>query len=135
MSTPVYLLTGVQAAGKSTVAQAAAERLPRGVAVQDVVLSEHLPAMVGAIAARTLHVVVLDPEPEAVAAREGERDKNAYGPQNTRGPQNTDERRDVSPLVAVLREHTPRIGTWLDTSTMAVGETVDVVLTSVPVLR
>ncbi|MDL4776187.1 MULTISPECIES: AAA family ATPase [Thermomonosporaceae] len=34
MVTPVYLITGVQAAGKSTVAQALAERLPRSAHVR-----------------------------------------------------------------------------------------------------
>lgn len=166
MVAPVILLTGVQASGKSTVAEALAGRFPRGVHVhgdvfrrwvvsgrvdpapdapdeawrqlalrhrltadvargyrdagftvvaQDVVLGEHLPAMVDAIG-EPVHVVVLDPDPAAVAQRLGERAKQ------------TSEAWTVDALVAGLREGTPRLGTWLDTSAMTVDETVDAVL-------
>lgn len=171
--TALYLITGAQAAGKSTVAQAMAERLDRSVhlrgdtfrrwivggreemtldagpeahrqlalrhrltadvataywsagftvVVQDVILGEHLPAMVEAIPARPLHVVVLDPSVEAIVAREGGRTKVAY------------RRWDVAPLVAVLREQTPRIGTWLDTSALTVDDTVEAILRAPPTL-
>lgn len=132
----VVLITGVMAAGKSTVAQALAERLPRAAhvrgdvfrrmivsgreeyvpgadgesdgacegtaqlrlryrlsaatadayaeagftaVVQDVVLGEDLPVYVGLVRTRPLHVVVLAPSPEAVAAREAGRAKTGYG--------------------------------------------------------
>ncbi|MDN0197141.1 AAA family ATPase [Streptomyces sp. S.PNR 29] len=163
----VVLVTGLMAAGKSTVAQALAERLPRAAhirgdvfrrmivsgreeyvpgaddeaeaqlrlryrlsaatadayaeagftaVVQDVVLGEDLAAYVRLVRHRPLHVVVLAPTPEAVAAREAGRAKTGYGAWT------------VEALDAALRESTPRLGLWLDTSTMAVGETVDAIL-------
>ncbi|MET8795486.1 phosphotransferase [Nocardia sp. NPDC004568] len=167
MASAVYLITGIQAAGKSTVAQALAERLPRSAHVhggafrrfvvngraemtadptsdaldqlrlrhrlaaaaadgyaragftailQDVVLGEFLPWTIEQIRTDPLRVVVLAPRPEAVAAREAGRDKNAYGAFT------------VSALDAVLRDTTPRVGTWLDTSDLTVDETVDAIL-------
>ncbi len=167
MSAAVYLITGIQAAGKSTVAQALAERLPRSAHVrgdafrrsvvggrvemsaeptaaaldqlrlrhrltartaddyaeagftavaQDVLLGEFLPYTVDLIRTRPLFVVVLAPRPEAVAAREAGRAKSAYGAFT------------VAALDAVLRETTPRLGLWLDTSELTVGQTVDRIL-------
>lgn len=164
----VILLTGVMASGKSTVAQALAERLPRAVhvrgdvfrrmvvsgqaemvpgayeeaiaqlrlryrlsamtadayasegwtaVVQDVVLGEELAAYVERVRTRPLYVVVLAPEPQAVAEREAGRDKNGYGAGWT-----------VESLDQVLREETPRIGLWLDTTGQTVEQTVDAVL-------
>ncbi|GAA2800837.1 AAA family ATPase [Saccharopolyspora taberi] len=163
----IVLLTGIQAAGKSTVAQALAERLPRSVhvrgdvfrrmviggreemsaepsqeavrqlrlrlqltartadayfdagftaVVQDVLLGEHLAETVAQIRNRPLLVVVLAPTPEAVAEREAGRGKNAY------------DHWAVQQLDAVLREQTPRIGLWLDTSDQTPEQTVDEIL-------
>lgn len=174
MSGSVYLITGIQAAGKSTVAQALAERLPRSAHIrgdafrrfvvggraemsadptpaaveqlrlrhrlaaatadgyaqagftavlQDVVLGEHLPWTVEQIRTDPLYVVVLAPRPEAVAAREAGRAKNAYGAFT------------VSALDTVLRDATPRVGTWLDTSDLTVDETVQAILTGAQPLR
>ena len=64
-----------------------------------------------------LHVVVLCPDPAVVAAREAGRAKQGYG--------NTEE---IAFFDRVLRNETPRIGLWLDTSTMSVDETVDSIL-------
>src|SRR5262249_36511983 len=115
----VILVTGIQAAGKSTVAQLLAERLPRSghlrgdvfrkmivsgrvgmtpdapaeavrqlrlrhrltavaadtyfeagftVVAQDVILGEHLAGLVAAVRGRPLLVVVLAPQPGAIAA-------------------------------------------------------------------
>jgi chloramphenicol 3-O-phosphotransferase len=168
LGTAVHLVTGIQAAGKSTVAQALAERLPgrtvhvhgdqfrrwvvRGradmtpdagpeavrqlrlrhlltartcdayadagftVVAQDVVLGEALPVMVEAIRTRPLHVVVLAPHPEAVVAREARRGKQAY------------DRWTVDALDHALREETPRLGLWLDTSELSVEDTVEEIL-------
>lgn len=158
------LITGIQAAGKSTVAQLLAERLPRSVHVrgdlfrrmvvngradmtpaatsealrqlrlryqltatisdaycqagftvitQDVILGEHLADMTAMISSRPLLVVVLAPQPAAIAAREAARGKTAYGTW------------DVEQLDAVLRNQTPRLGLWLDTSGQTPAETVD----------
>lgn len=164
----VVLVTGVMAAGKSTVAQALAETLPRAAhvrgdlfrrmivsgreeyvpgagdearaqlllrhrlsaatadayaeagftaVVQDVVLDEDLRTYTGLVRTRPLYVVVLAPRPEAVAAREAERPKTGYGAAWT-----------VGMLDEVLRTRTPRIGLWLDTSELTVGQTVAAIL-------
>jgi chloramphenicol 3-O-phosphotransferase len=164
----VVLVTGVMAAGKSTVAQALAERLPRAAhvrgdvfrrmivsgrqeyvpgggdaaeaqlrlrhrlsaatadayaeagftaVVQDVVLGEDLTAYVRLVRTRPLHVVVLAPSPEVVAAREAQRAKSGYGGAWT-----------VGSLDRALWVGTPRIGLWLDTSELTVGETVEEIL-------
>ncbi|MEV7069989.1 AAA family ATPase [Streptomyces sp. NPDC093990] len=164
----VVLVTGVMAAGKSTVAQALAERLPRAAhvrgdvfrrmivtgreeyapgaseeaaaqlhlryrlsaatadayaeagftaVVQDVVLGEALPAYVGLVRTRPLYVVVLAPDAETVAAREAARTKTGYGPAWS-----------VSALDEALREATPPIGLWLDTSAQTPVQTVEAIL-------
>ncbi|MFE6686860.1 AAA family ATPase [Streptomyces sp. NPDC057743] len=165
----VVVITGIQAAGKSTVAQALAERLPKAVhlrgdgfrrnivsgqvgmtpdageealaqlrlrhrltahcadeyaragftvIVQDILLGEHLAQMTVDIATRPLAVVALLPDPEAVAAREADRPKTAYGPDWS-----------VRDLDALIRTQTPRdLGLWLDTSRQTVPETVDTIL-------
>ncbi|MFD3499992.1 AAA family ATPase [Streptomyces sp. NPDC058676] len=164
----VVLITGVMAAGKSTVAQALAERLPRAAhvrgdafrrmivsgraeyepgvggegeaqlrlryrlsaatadayaeagftaVVQDVVLGADLAAYVRLVRTRPLHVIVLAPSPGAVAAREAGRAKTGYGAWT------------VGELDGVLRAETPRIGLWVDSSGLTVGETVAEILT------
>ncbi|HEY2691066.1 MAG TPA: hypothetical protein VGJ50_21690 [Streptosporangiaceae bacterium] len=56
-------------------------------------------------------MVVLAPQPGAIAAREAARAKTAYGPFA------------VSQLDEVLRRETPHAGLWLDTSDQAPAET------------
>lgn len=163
----VILVTGIQAAGKSTVAQLLAERLPRSVhlrgdvfrrmvvggraemtpdaseeavrqlrlryrltaatadayfqegftvVAQDVVLGDHLAELPGLVRARPLLVVVLAPRAEVVAAREAERTKNAYS------------RWTITLLDEGLRDGTPRIGLWLDTSDQTPEQTVEEIL-------
>jgi chloramphenicol 3-O-phosphotransferase len=161
----VHLVTGIQAAGKSTVAQALAERLPGRtvhvhgnqfrrwivggraemtpdagpeavrqlrlrhlltartcdtyadagftVVAQDIVLGDELPGMAATIRTRPLHVIVLAPRPDAVAAREARRGKQAYGPWT------------VEALDRSLRTETPHMGLWLDSSELSVSETVE----------
>lgn len=164
----VVLVTGVMAAGKSTVAQALAESLPRAAhvrgdvfrrmivsgreeylpgagdeaevqlrlryrlsaatadayaeagftaVVQDVVLGEDLRTYAGLVRTRPLSVIVLAPRPEAVAVREAERSKTGYGAAWS-----------VGMLDEELRTRTPRIGLWLDTSELTVGQTVEAIL-------
>jgi chloramphenicol 3-O-phosphotransferase len=167
----IILLTGIQAAGKSTIAQLLAERLDRSVHVggdsfrrmivngredmtpdpsdeawrqlrlrykltamacdeyfrsgftvvaQDVILGEPLGEMVRMIKQRPLLVVVLAPRPDAVLAREKGRSKpDTYG-------QWTIEMLDKG-----LREDTPRLGLWLDTSDQTPAQTVDEILSRV----
>ncbi|MCI2419880.1 AAA family ATPase [Saccharopolyspora sp. K220] len=163
----IVLITGIQAAGKSTIAQGVAERLPRSVHVrgdifrrmvvsgreemsaapsdealrqlrlrhrltaqtadayfaegftvvaQDVVLGEHLAELTGQIRSRPLLVVVLAPAPEAIAAREAGRGKTAY------------DSWAITELDEVLREQTPRLGLWLDTSEQTPEQTVEEIL-------
>jgi chloramphenicol 3-O-phosphotransferase len=164
----VIFLTGVMAAGKSTVAQRLAERLDRSVhvrgnvfrrmivsggapitpeggaamdaelrlryrlsamvadeyarngytaVVQDVLFGPDLADYVGWVQSRPLAVVVLAPRPEVVERREAERPKVGY----TAGWTVADLDRD-------LRETTPPLGLWLDTSDQSVDETVDEIL-------
>lgn len=167
----IYLITGIQAAGKSTVAQLLAQRLPRSVhvrgdlfrrmivngradltpelaaeameqlrlryelaatvtdryadagfsvVVQDIVLGEELAWMVERIRSRPLYVVVLAPDREAIALRERGRGKSAYGVWQ------------IAELDEALRERTPRIGLWLDTSGQTPDETVAEILARAP---
>jgi chloramphenicol 3-O-phosphotransferase len=168
MSAPnAYLLTGVSAAGKSTVAQRLAERLPRAAHVrgdafrrwivsgrvdmsatpsaqaleqlrlrytllattvdlyvangftavaQDVILGPLLDDVIAMIQARPLGVVVLAPSIDAVRERERHRDKVGY---HTVTPEQLD---------AGLRWDTPRRGLWIDTTSLSVDDTVDVIL-------
>ncbi|GLY86060.1 AAA family ATPase [Actinoallomurus iriomotensis] len=164
----IVLITGIQAAGKSTIAQLLAERLPRSVHVrgdlfrrmvingrvdmtpnpsqeavrqlrlrhrltaaacdeyftegftviaQDVILGAHLSEMVDLIQQRPLLVVVLAPRPEAIAAREAARAKNAY------------HQWTINLLDQGLRNDTPRLGLWLDTSDQTPDDTANEILT------
>lgn len=163
----LILITGIMAAGKSTVAQHLAERLPHSVHLrgdvfrrmmvngraemtrelsaaaaeqlrlryrlaaaaadlylqakfsvvyQDIILGPHLTEVVQYYQSHPLHVVVLCPTPAVVAAREAGRRKVGY-----RGI-------TVADLDRVLREETPQLGLWLDSSTFTVSETVDYIL-------
>jgi hypothetical protein len=66
-----------------------------------------------------LHLVVLCPSPEVAAQRDAERQKTAYG--------------DWTPeaLDFELRTNTPKFGLWLDTSTLSVEQTVDVIFAQI----
>jgi cytidylate kinase len=84
--------------------------------VQDVVLGEHLAPYLGAIRTRPLYLVVLAPTAQAVARREAARAKSGYGSWTVGG------------LDHILRDETPRLGLWLDTSEQTPAQTVDAVL-------
>jgi chloramphenicol 3-O-phosphotransferase len=167
----VVVITGIMAAGKSTVAQRLAERLDRSVhvrgdafrrmivsggaaivpgrgeamdaelrlryrlsamvadeyartgftaVVQDIILGAHLAEYVELVTSRPLAVVVLAPDPETVSRREAERPKSGYGDWT------------VESLDNELREHTPRLGLWLDTSAQTADETVEEILARLP---
>jgi hypothetical protein len=59
---------------------------------------------------------MLAPRADIIAAREAARDKTAYG------------QWAINQLDDILRQHTPRIGLWLDTSDQTPAETVDEIL-------
>jgi cytidylate kinase len=164
----VFVVSGVQAAGKSTVADLLAKRYPRGVhvagdgiramvvsgrvdmsqeavpeaarqlklryrasiavarlyheanfdvVIEDVIIGPMFDEFLSLIPWPQAHVVVLDPDLEEVARRERERTKSAYGASWS-----------ISALQRILREQTPRLGLWLDTSRLTPDETVDAIL-------
>ena len=171
LSTPsILLITGIMASGKSTVAQAIAERLPtsvhlRGdvfrrmivngrvemkpalaeqafaqlrlryqlaaaaadlycqagfaVVYQDVIIGSVLSEIVAMHSKWPLYVVVLCPSPDVVAVREAGRGKTGYG-------EWTPEMLDQG-----LRNETPHLGLWLDTSALTVDETVDAIFAQI----
>ncbi|MGL4964564.1 MAG: AAA family ATPase [Inquilinus sp.] len=170
----ILVVTGIMAAGKSTVAQALAERLPRAVHLrgdlfrrmivsgrvevtpdlpaeamrqldlrhdlaatvagryaeagftviwQDVILGPTLARIVELLRGRSFGVVVLCPSPEAVAGREAGRAKTGYGAWTP------------ADLDRGLRADTPRLGLWLDSSGLTVGETVDAILARIDETR
>ncbi|WP_093616167.1 AAA family ATPase [Streptomyces indicus] len=81
--------------------------------VQDIVLGEDLSRYVARVRTERLYVVVLAPSAAAVRHREAERPKTGYGAGWT-----------VDALDRALREDTPRIGLWLDTSAQTPADTV-----------
>ena len=82
------------------------------VIVQDVVIGRMMNEFVSLIQNRPFYVVVLCPNPEVVAEREAVRLKKGYGIWT------------VTDLDKVLRQETPRIGMWLDSSDLTPEETV-----------
>jgi len=162
----IWLVTGVMAAGKSTVAAGLARRFPcaahvPGDAFREMVVSgradmtpnpsaeaiaqlrlrydQAIAAAVAFVEAgitavideiiigpeldrwltrirRPLHLVVLCPRPDAVAAREAARAKTGY------------TAFAVVQLDAVLRNETAQLGLWIDSSDLTPDETVDIAL-------
>ena len=86
------------------------------VVVQDVVIGSMLNEFLSYVRSRPFYVVVLCPDPTAVAAREAGRAKKGYGAWT------------VEALDRVLREETPRVGLWLDSSALTPSETVEAIL-------
>ncbi|MCR2806656.1 AAA family ATPase [Paenibacillus soyae] len=83
------------------------------VVVQDVVVGPLLNDFISYISSRPFYVVVLCPNSAVVATREATRKKKGYGIWS------------VDELDRVLRNETPRIGLWLDSSELSPEETVD----------
>lgn len=160
----IFLITGVMASGKSTVAQMLAEKFDKGVhlrgdafrrmivkgreevlpdsgeealrqlrlryqiaaasadayfeagfnvVMQDVVIGSMLPETVALIRNRPLYVIVLTPSQATVVSREAARPKKGYGLWT------------IAELDRQLREETPRIGMWLDSSDQTAEQTVE----------
>jgi chloramphenicol 3-O-phosphotransferase len=88
------------------------------VVVQDIVMGPSVAEYVSMLTGRPLYVIVLRPRLDVVAQREERRPKTAYRPD---GP-------TIDDLDRYLRENTPSIGLWLDTSDQTPDETVDEIL-------
>ena len=84
---------------------------------QDSMLGPFLEECVEMLEGLPVHVIVLAPDAETVAARDAARDKTAYGGTWT-----------VAEMDAGFRETTPRIGHWIDSSGQTPAETVDEIL-------
>jgi len=168
LSAPIYLITGVMASGKSTVADGLAQRFPQSVHLkgdifrrmivrgqaamslelspeaekqlqlrydiaadaakryadagftvvyQDIILGKTLEAVVAKFDGYDLKVFVLAPDADAVSYRELNRGKSGYR-----------NRAEIDAFDKILREETPRIGTWIDSSKLTARETVDAIL-------
>ncbi len=89
------------------------------VVYQDVIIGAVLQEVVDMLKKWPLHGVVLCPSPDIVAQREAEREKTGY---TTWTPQELDHG---------LRNDTPKIGLWLDTSALSVDETVEAIFAQV----
>jgi chloramphenicol 3-O-phosphotransferase len=162
-----FVITGVMAAGKSTVAELLAQHFERGVHVrgdlfrrmivtgrdpispelgdealrqldlrqrlaasaandywrddftvvlQDIYAGPALANVIGRLEITPLYVVVLNPRPEVVAAREAQRTKTGYGEW------------DVAQFCADFIDQTAHVGLWLDTSDQTPEETVEEIL-------
>jgi predicted kinase len=165
---PMIMITGNMAAGKSSVAQALAERLPKSVHLrgdlfrrmivngqaemgfqlsedaaqqlqlrydlavttaklyaqagftvvyQDILIGPALPDVIASFSPYSPLVVVLCPRADVVAARERARAKTGYA-----------DRAAVDAFDRVLRDETPRVGYWLDTSELTLAQTVDAIV-------
>lgn len=163
----LILVTGLMASGKSSVAQALAERLTpsvhlRGdlfrrmivqgqatmgfglseqaeqqlrlryqlaaqsaalyrqagfqVVYQDIILGPTLEEIVR-LHAKPLAVVVLCPQPYVIAEREAARPKSGYS-----------SHEEILAFDRILRNETPKIGYWLDTTSLSLSESVDTIL-------
>jgi predicted kinase len=86
------------------------------VVLEDVIAGEMLPAIAGLVRARPLHLVVLLPPREVVAARDVARATDGY------------EHWSLEALYDLFATGTPRIGLWLDTSEQTPEQTVDAIL-------
>jgi chloramphenicol 3-O-phosphotransferase len=88
------------------------------VALEDVIAGPMLPEFLALIRSRPLHVVVLLPCREIVAARDAARPTGGY------------ERWSLDALYDLFARDTPRLGLWLDTSDQTPEETVRAILES-----
>lgn len=162
-----FLITGIMASGKSTVAQHLAEHLPKSVHLhgdvfrrmivngqakiepplsdealsqlrlryrlaaqaadsycaagfsvvcQDVIIGAILTEVVAMYRTWPLYVVVLCPSPSVALERDVQRHKQTY---NNWTPEALDHS---------LRHETPKLGFWLDSSSLTVDQTVDTIL-------
>lgn len=88
--------------------------------MQDLYLGEDLGRFLGLLRHRPVYLVVLVPRLEVVVRRQHERGNTGYGGWS------------VSDFDTLLRDGTPRLGLWVDSSELSVEETVDAVLRDLP---
>lgn len=88
------------------------------VVVQDVVIGPMLNDFISYIQSSPFYLVVLCPNSSVVTLRESRRLKKGYGVWTVEG------------LDSLLRNETPRIGMWLDSSELTPEETVNEIITS-----
>src|SRR5687768_5315773 len=81
------------------------------VILEDVVAGPMLPEVVEMLGGNRPSVIVLLPDLPTFSAREAGRDESGYGAWS------------IAELHRLFAEQTPRIGTWLDTSSQSVEET------------
>jgi chloramphenicol 3-O-phosphotransferase len=87
------------------------------VIVEDVIIGQMVRQFLPLVPVPEMHLVFLDPSGDAVAERDRERTKTAYGVQW-----------NVRQLRDVLHMETARIGLWLDTSELTADQTVEHIL-------
>lgn len=81
---------------------------------QDVIVGPLLDEVVTLYRGVTLHVIVLCPSPAVIAAREAGRVKQGYASAG-----------EIAEFDRVLRNETPQIGYWVDSSTLTIEQTVE----------
>ena len=86
------------------------------VIVQDNYYGRALTDMVKMLEGYPLQVVVLCPDAETIGTREAGRGKNGY------------TGFDIMPLYTSFMEETPRIGMWIDSSSLSAQETADFIM-------
>lgn len=90
------------------------------VVYQDIILGPDLAEVVAKFEGYPLAVVVLCPNEETIARREAGRGKSGYR-----------NRAEIAAFEQMLRDETAQIGTWVDSSDLSVGETVERILAAV----
>lgn len=132
----LFVISGVSAAGKSTVARllryagalaVASVYLRDGfdVVVEDVIIGAVLREFLELVPVPEFHLVFLDPDAAAIERRERERDGTTYGA----------GRWSVGELRVLLREETEPKGLWLDSTWLSAEQTVDAILADLDASR
>ena len=86
--------------------------------IEDVIIGPVLRKFLALVPVPEMHLVVLNPDADAVAERDRGRPKTAYA----------DGRWDIGELRELLRFETERVGLWLDSTDLSAEQTVDQIL-------
>lgn len=87
------------------------------VVYQDIILGPSLAGVVAKFDGYPLSVVVLCPDEETIHRRESDRGKSGYK-----------NRTEIAAFERVLHDETAHVGTWVDSSSLSVSQTVDQIL-------